>query len=154
MKRLLFVCLGNICRSPIAEAIARTEFARAGLDITVASAGTGNWHVGHRADTRAIASAAAQGYDLSAHRARQIEIADFTRFNMVLAMDQANLRELSSRCPAPATAELALLLPFAGLATPAEVPDPYCGEVEDFERVVKLLREAVQGLIAHAANAT
>lgn len=154
MKRLLFVCLGNICRSPIAEAVARTEFARVDLDIAVASAGTGNWHVGHGADARAIASAAAQGYDLSAHRARQVEVADFNRFDTLLAMDRANLRELSSRCPAQATARLELLLPFSGLATPAEVPDPYRGDMDDFEHVVLLLRQAVQGLIARSANAT
>lgn len=140
MTRLLFVCLGNICRSPIVESVARVEFARAGLDIEVASAGTGAWHAGEPADPRAIAAAEASGYPLAAHRARQVAAGDFDAFDEVLAMDRANLRALQHWRPAPARSAAALFL------GDAEVPDPYYGTRADFARVVALARDGVRTL--------
>lgn len=130
--RILFVCLGNICRSPTIEAIARTEFARAGLSVEVDSAGTANYHIGRGADPRSISFAAAHGYDLSAHRARQIQPEDFTRFDHVLGMDRANLINMREIAP-PGTAPQLFL-------ADAEVPDPYYGGDEGFEEVIALAR--------------
>ena len=96
MKSILFVCMGNICRSPVVEAIARAQFARAGLAIEVASAGIESYHIGNSADRRAIASAGAHGYDVTPHRARQIDAGMLARFDHALAMDKFNLRELGS----------------------------------------------------------
>ena len=138
--RILFVCLGNICRSPTVEAVARSEFARAGLRVEVASAGTADYHVGRGADPRSIRIAAAHGYDLAAHRARQFHAADFAAFDHVLAMDRANLHDL--RRIAPAGAMPALFL------DEAEVPDPYYGGDADFEDVIALAREGVEAWIA------
>jgi protein-tyrosine phosphatase len=153
MKSILFVCLGNICRSPLAEAVARREFAHAGLALTVASAGLGGWHSGAGADARAVACAAAHGYDLAAHRARQVTAMDFVGFDAVLAMDRSNLRELARRCPPAHSEKLALFLPFAGTAPPEEVPDPYYGDDEDFRQVIALVRRGVFGLIERCRDA-
>src|SRR5947209_8327238 len=120
--RILFVCMGNICRSPVMEAVVRAHAARAGLAIEVASAGTEAYHVGDSADRRAIASAQARGYDLVAHRARHVEPADFDVFDHVLAMDRANLRTLAAQAPGARADRLALFLEFAGTAPPHEVP--------------------------------
>jgi protein-tyrosine phosphatase len=147
MKSILFVCMGNICRSPVVAEVARNEFARAGLSIEIDSAGTGNYHIGGRADERAIGSAKAHGYDLSAHRARQVRAEDFSHFDAVLAMDRVNLATLKSNSPAGHRAEVALFLPYSGLEAPSEVPDPYYGHPEDFERVIELARSGVKGLL-------
>jgi protein-tyrosine phosphatase len=151
--KLLFVCMGNICRSPVVEAVVRSEFVRAGLAVEVASAATESYHVGGQADARSIASARAHSYDLSTHRARQVADADFAAFDAVLAMDSTNLRALRARCPTGYASRLALFLPFAGLDTPAEVPDPYYGSAEDFERVIQLARSGARGLLARYAMA-
>lgn len=135
----LFVCLGNICRSPTIEAVARAEFARAGLDVEVASAGTADYHIGRGADPRSIAFGKRHGYDLSAHRARQVRREDFEAFDHVLAMDCDNLSAL--RALAPAGREPALFL------GDAEVPDPYYGGDDGFEEVVALAREGVAAWI-------
>ena len=152
MNRILFVCLGNICRSPLVEVVARAGFARAGLDIDVASAGTGDYHIGEGADPRAVSSAGARGFDLSAHRARQIVVADFARYDHLLAMDKANYRAMSARCPDQYAARVALFLPFAGIDEPLEVPDPYFGGAEGFEHVIDLAQRGIDGLIARHAN--
>lgn len=146
MTNVLFVCLGNICRSPVAEYVVRSEFASAGLDILVASAGTGSWHIGKPADARTLASAAAHGYDLTAHRARQVQREDFARHDLVLAMDRENLQTLLARCPREHAGRVALFLPFAGVAAPAEVPDPYYGGAADFDHVIALARAGARGL--------
>lgn len=147
---VLFVCLGNICRSPTAEYVARSEFGRIGLDIPVASRGLGNWHVGNGADPRAVAAARAAGFDLGPHRARQFDDIDFNRFATVLAVDRATLAELRRRVandmPAPAR-----FLVAAGLASPAsredgDIPDPYTGSPEDFAEVLDLIRHGVEAL--------
>ena len=148
MKSILFVCMGNICRSPVVEAVARAEFARAGLDVQVASAGTQDYHVGQRADPRAIASARAHGYDVSAHRAAQVDAAMLARYDAVLVMDRVNLRDIAPFCSTLDRVSPALFLPFAGLAAPEEVPDPYYGADRDFERVIELARAGTHGLIA------
>ncbi|HEY0179213.1 MAG TPA: low molecular weight protein-tyrosine-phosphatase [Dokdonella sp.] len=142
----LFICTGNICRSPIVEAVARVEFARAGLAVDVASAGTEDYHVGEHADARAIALAEAHGYPLAAHRARQVEAADFARHGALLVMDRVNLRALQ-RVPTPAGgAAPQLFLAAAGLGE-REVPDPYYGTHADFERVLALAKDGVAALI-------
>jgi len=146
--RILFFCMGNICRSPVVEAVVRKHLAAAGLDIEVASAGTESYHVGERADARAIASARAAGYDLSAHRARQLAAADFLHYDSLLAMDHVNLRAARRIGIDAGDGRLGLFLPHAGLADPAEVPDPYYGSAADFRRVIELAEAGAQGLIA------
>jgi protein-tyrosine phosphatase len=146
MKRVLFVCMGNICRSPIVESVARVEFARAGVDVHVASAGTESYHIGQPADRRAIRIAESLGYPLASHRARQVRPQDFATFDHLLVMDQVNLDALQSMATNATGAEPALFLVVAGFGD-AEVPDPYYGTHADFERVVELARAGVAGLI-------
>ncbi len=148
MKSILFVCLGNICRSPVVEAIARHEFARAGIDTLVDSAGTADYHIGVQPDSRSLASARRAGYDASTHRARQLSADDFKQFDAVLAMDNSNLREILSRCPVALRGKVDLFLRHAGVASPLEVPDPYYGGDADFRRVIELGRHGVEKLIA------
>jgi len=138
---ILFVCMGNICRSPTVEAVARAEFARSGFDARVASAGTEDYHVGEPADRRAIAFAQAHGYELDAHRARQVRADDFDAFDLVLAMDQRNLRDLQRFRTARDRTAPALFL------GDAEVPDPYYGGDADFLRVIDLAREGVAAIV-------
>lgn len=147
---VLFVCLGNICRSPTAEYVARAEFRRQGLRLPVASRGLGDWHVGQGADPRAVAAARAAGYDLSPHRARQFRDDDFGSFATVLAVDAATLAELRARVPGNLPQPERLLV-AAGLAAPdagadGDVPDPYTGTREDFNDVLALIRSGVQAL--------
>lgn len=146
MKRVLFICMGNICRSPIVETVARVEFARAGLYVHVESAGTENYHVGERADSRAIRVAEEHGYPLASHRARQVRCTDFESFDHLLAMDHVNLRALDGMQAESARVKPTLFLTEAGLGD-ADVPDPYYGAEEDFELVVALARNGVAGLI-------
>ncbi|WP_199100711.1 low molecular weight protein-tyrosine-phosphatase [Dyella sp. ASV21] len=144
---VLFVCLGNICRSPLVEAVARQRSAQAGLAVTFASCGTGNWHIGKGADPRMVRAAAAAGYDLSPHRARQVRGEDFNAFDWVLAMDCDNLETLVSvRDGRGAPAEL--FLPWSGLRTPMEFPDPYFGDMQGFQEAVALAERGVDGLIS------
>lgn len=152
---VLFVCLGNICRSPTAEYIARAEFAKLGLPLPVASRGLGNWHVGQGADPRAVAAARAQGFDLAPHRARQFHDDDFGRFAMVLAVDRATLAELRRRVPNDVPLPERFLV-AAGLAPPharadGDVPDPYTGTRDDFRDVLELIRRGVDALALRLA---
>ncbi|MBV8157303.1 MAG: low molecular weight phosphotyrosine protein phosphatase [Dyella sp.] len=144
---ILFVCLGNICRSPLVEAVARRRCAEAGLEVALASCGTGNWHVGKGADPRMRRAAEAAGYDLAPHRARQVRSDDFTAHDWVLAMDSDNLEALLSLRGHRGT-EPELFLPWAGIASPQEFPDPYFGDVEGFRQAVTLAERGVDGLIA------
>lgn len=146
---VLFVCLGNICRSPTAHGVFQQLLRRRGLErhIRVDSAGTGDWHIGHAPDARASAHAAQRGYDLSALRARQVRPADFAEFDYILAMDAENLRNLRALCPADSRAELALFLDYADGAAVREVPDPYYGEADGFDRVLDLVENAAEGLL-------
>ena len=146
MTRILFVCMGNICRSPMVEAVARVEFARAGIAAHVESAGTEDYHVGAPADRRAIRIAEAQGYPLAAHRARQVNAADFMTFDYLLAMDHVNLRALKHVQPQRPKAVPTLFLGEAGQPD-AQVPDPYYGSDEDFEHVLALARDGIAALI-------
>ncbi|HUO20608.1 MAG TPA: low molecular weight protein-tyrosine-phosphatase [Steroidobacteraceae bacterium] len=149
--RVLFVCLGNICRSPTAEGVLRTLAAREApeLALEVDSAGTAAYHVGQPPDPRTRAAAARRGYDLSALRARSIESADFERFDLILAMDRENLTALRRRAPAHAHERLRLFLEFCADEAPEEVPDPYYGGPNGFEEVLDLVESATRGLLAH-----
>jgi protein-tyrosine phosphatase len=155
MPSVLFVCLGNICRSPTAEgvlrALAAREYPRLKLDID--SAGTAGYHVGEPPDRRTVGAARRRGFDLAGLRARQVHPDDFRRFDHVLAMDRANLAELEHLRPGDATAKLALFLEFAPEANELEVPDPYYGGVEGFERVLDLCEVAARGLLARLSTA-
>lgn len=146
--KMLIVCLGNICRSPVLEAVLRTHLANAGLDWQVASAGTGDWHVGHGADPRSCASALRRGYALDRHRARQLSDADYRDYDWLLAADRANLAEIRRRRPSDATAQVALALAYAGVASPADVPDPYYGNAAGFDAVIDLAEAFARGAIA------
>ncbi len=147
--RVLFVCLGNICRSPTAEGVLRHKLAAAGLQelVSVDSAGTSDWHVGKPVDSRTRLAAQRRGYDLSALRGRQVSTADFAHFELIFAMDQNNLQHLQGLQPAAGIAQLDLFLRRYGLPTD-EVPDPYYSGEEGFELVLDLLEQACDGLVA------
>jgi protein-tyrosine phosphatase len=147
---VLFVCLGNICRSPTAEGVFRVALERAGLAgrVRTDSAGLGDWHIGSPPDRRAIQAARRRGYDLTALRGRQVEVADFTRFGWVLGMDDANLRALTAMKPPDFAGHLGLLLDFAPQMQMREVPDPYFGGPEGFDRVLDLIEASAAGLVA------
>jgi protein-tyrosine phosphatase len=146
---VLFVCLGNICRSPTAEGVFRDLVARAETpaELHVDSAGIGDWHVGAAPDRRAIQAARRRGYDISALRARQVDPADFARFGWILAMDQQNLKALEAMRPPEYPGHLGLLLALAPDLGIDEVPDPYYGGPEGFERVLDLIEAASAALL-------
>lgn len=141
---VLFVCLGNICRSPTAEAVFRRRVADAGLEarIHIDSAGTGDWHIGKAPDPRASAAAAQRGYQLDRLRARQVSAEDFHRFDLILAMDDNNLADLQALRPADDDALLARFLDVLGEDGPHEVPDPYYGGDDGFDHVLNLVEKA------------
>lgn len=149
--RILFVCLGNICRSPTAEVVFRSVASREApeLVLEVDSAGTAGYHVGALPDRRTRQAAARRGYDMSALRARVVEAEDFERFDLILAMDRENLRALERRAPAQARDRLRLFLEFAPEAGISEVPDPYYGGPNGFEDVLDLIEAASRGLVEH-----
>lgn len=132
--RILFVCLGNICRSPLAEIALREETTRRGLDVQIDSAGTGDWHVGDPPDPRSIAVAARHASDASLLRARQVKPDDFERFDWIIAMDRQNFADLQSLAPAHANAELRLALDVIDQRKGEGVADPYHGDDAAFER--------------------
>ena len=152
-RRVLFVCLGNICRSPTAEGVVRAIAAREfpALEIEVDSAGTADYHVGEPPDRRTVAAAQRRGYELAGLRARLVQPADFSHFDLVLAMDRANLAELESRRPRASTARIGLFLEYAPETGVMEVPDPYYGAVEDFERVLDLCEAGARAMLATLA---
>ncbi|MGE8483600.1 MULTISPECIES: low molecular weight protein-tyrosine-phosphatase [Pseudomonas] len=146
--RVLFVCLGNICRSPTAEGVLRHKLREAGLadQVEVASAGTGDWHVGKAPDKRSQAAAKLRGYDLSAQRAQQVTRADFAAYDLILAMDNSNLRHLKALQPAKGKAELDLFL-RRYQSEIDEVPDPYYDGDQGFEQVLDLIERASDLLV-------
>ncbi|MFK7977975.1 MAG: low molecular weight protein-tyrosine-phosphatase [Halioglobus sp.] len=151
---VLFVCLGNICRSPTAHGVFQAKVAQQGLSahIVVDSAGTADWHTGKAPDPRAIAEASTRGYDLSELKARQAMTADFDRFDYVIAMDESNLQGLQQLCPEEYSGHLGLMLEFAPQQNLVEVPDPYYGGDEGFAEVLDLLEQACDGLLARACK--
>ena len=146
-RRILFFCMGNICRSPTAEGVMRAKLAAAGLDVEVDSAGTHGYHVGAPPDERSQQHAARRGYDLSALRARQLVAQDFSRFDLVLAMDADNLAHAERLCPPAQRHRLKLLLDFAPQAGKRQVPDPYYGGAAGFEEVLDLVEAACDALV-------
>lgn len=146
--KVLFVCMGNICRSPTAEGVFRQHVRNARLDgrITIDSAGTGDWHIGKKPDLRACRAAASRGYDLSALTARQVSVDDFRRFDLILAMDQDNLKRLKALRPSDSRAEIDL---FLRRFNPAEkaVPDPYYGGDDGFDHVLDLIEQGSRALL-------
>jgi protein-tyrosine phosphatase len=154
LTRVLFVCMGNICRSPTAEGVFRRLVEEEGLAqrIHIDSAGTHDDHIGDPPDARAQAAAARRGYDLSGLRARQINADDFTAFDFVLAMDEHNRSLLLRQCPPQHRQRVRLFLEFAEGEVPAEVPDPYYGGAQGFEQVLDLIENAAQGLLRHIKN--
>ena len=148
--RLLVVCLGNICRSPVAEGVLRARIAGSTLAgrVELDSAGTGDWHVGEPPDRRAIANAASHGIDIAGLRARQLSASDYRRFDWLLCADRANLRDVRARAPADTHARIALLLDWAGVEDEGEIPDPDTGGASQFEHVYQLLDRAAAGAIA------
>ncbi len=153
IESLLFVCLGNICRSPMAEGVLRHRLVQRGLGerLRIDSAGTGGWHTGAAPDRRAIRVCAEHGIDIGGQRARVLCVADYTRFDLILCADRDTLFSVRSLQPPLASAEIALLLQWAGPdadASLCEVPDPYSGDEDDFRRVYRLLDSAADGLLA------
>lgn len=149
--KILFVCLGNICRSPTAEIVFREIVAREAPDLSIEidSAGTSDYHVGAPPDARTHHAALRRGYDMSALRARVVEKNDFTRFDLILAMDRQNLEALQRHAPPAARERIRLFLEFAPDADVAEVPDPYYGGANGFEEVLDLVEAAARGLLQH-----
>ena len=146
--KILFVCLGNICRSPTAEAVMRVLAREAGKAVEVDSAGTGGWHVGEAADPRSRKVAARRGYPID-HRARQLSYDDFGRFDLIVAMDRQNLRDIQQLARGLAhVPRIALFRSFDPTAGDgAEVPDPYAGGPAGFEQVVDICERACRGLL-------
>jgi protein-tyrosine phosphatase len=152
---VLFVCLGNICRSPTAHGVFQhlVDYHNLQHAISVDSAGTGDWHIGRAPDARATTTALQRGYDLSVLRARQVSAEDFTRFDYILAMDAQNLRDLQRMRPARFRGELDLFLHYGSSSLHddnnklREVPDPYYGESDRFEHVLDLVEDAAHGLL-------
>jgi low molecular weight protein-tyrosine phosphatase len=146
---VLFVCLGNICRSPTAEGVFRAACAQLGLadHVFADSAGIGEWHIGSPPDRRAIQAARKRGYDLTGLRGRQVTAADFDRFGWILAMDLSILRALEAMRPEAYDGHLGLLLDLVPAAGVREVPDPYYGGLDAFERVLDLVEQASEELV-------
>ncbi len=152
--KVLFVCYGNICRSPSAEGVFRhlTKQAEAGRHFDIDSAGTSGIHAGEPPDPRSVAAAAERGIDISMLRARQVHSRDFSRFDLILAMDRQNLldlHQLSDRLKSPPRSEIRLMMDFAQSHPLREVPDPYYGDGDGFARVLDMLEQAGTGLLYH-----
>lgn len=151
---ILFVCMGNICRSPTAEGVFRSRAAAAGLGeaLSIDSAGTHNYHVGKVPDARSTSYAARRGIDLSTQRARQVAAGDFAAFDHIYAMDEDNLAMLTAACPPEHRHKLGLFMQYAGKSPSRVVPDPYYGNGDGFDRVLDYIEDAADGLIAALKN--
>ncbi len=153
MTSILFVCLGNICRSPLAEAAFRAEAERLGLDVQIDSAGTGDWHAGEPPDRRAIAAAKRNGVDISHLRARQVRLEDFDRFDHIVALDRDNLRDLQRLQPSGSKARLSLLLDHVEGRVGQAVADPYYGRDAHFDVAWADVSEGARGLAKEIVEA-
>jgi len=149
MTKVLLVCMGNICRSPTAEGVLRRLVETRGLtkQVMMDSAGTHDYHIGEQPDRRAQQTAARRGYDLSGLRGRQVNQADFSEFDYVLAMDHENLAHLRRLCPQEHVHKLHLLLEYSARFSRMEVPDPYFGGQQGFENVLDMVEDAAAGLL-------
>nr|WP_179505413.1 MULTISPECIES: low molecular weight protein-tyrosine-phosphatase [unclassified Novosphingobium] len=145
---VLFVCLGNICRSPMAEAAFRAEAVKAGLAVTIDSAGTGSWHAGNPPDPRAQAMALKHGIDISRYRARQVTEDDFTKFGQIFALDSQNLQDLKRMAPRRTLARVSLLMDLVPGREGQAVIDPYYGDEQDFAEAWEDVSEAARRLVA------
>jgi protein-tyrosine phosphatase len=154
VKRVLFVCTGNICRSPTAEGVARAKAIARGVDdrLEFDSAGVESYHAGESPDRRARTRAALRGYDLSTLRARKITAADFKEFDLILAMDRGHLAELDRMCPDPFRDKLKLFTSYSEKYAERDVPDPYYGHDRDFDRVLDMCEEVVDRLVIAASR--
>lgn len=149
--RVLFVCMGNICRSPTAQGVFEHHVRQSGSHtwIQIDSAGTHAYHIGSAPDQRSQAAARERGIDLSSQRARQVQASDFDEFDYILAMDSANLSDLQRQAKSQQRAEIRLLMEYATLWNEREVPDPYYGGTRGFEKVLDMIEDASKGLLAH-----
>jgi protein-tyrosine phosphatase len=152
--RILFVCLGNICRSPMAEGVFRRVAEEEGLidRFEIDSAGLGDWHIGQAPDHRAQKAARSRGVDISDQSARQVVDEDFDRFDLLLVMDRSNYAELKARAPHDARAKIRPFLDFAPHVGTRDVPDPFFGGAEGFDRALDLIEAAARGLLASLAG--
>lgn len=148
--KLLVICLGNICRSPLAEGALRARLAASPMaeKVQLDSAGTGDWHAGQPPDRRAIACARGHGVDISVLRARQLRSTDFDEFDWLLCADDQNLRDVLRKSPPEARNKVVLLMEWAGVQVDGSIPDPYTGGPEDFEQVWQLVDSAAQAVVA------
>lgn len=146
--KVLFVCLGNICRSPTAEAVFRARARDAGLDVHIESAGTSGWHVNEPPDSRAVEAGEEWGYSFAGQASRKVTRADFGEFDYILGMDQKNMQALTDICPEKYLPKIKLFLDYAPDISTREVPDPYYGDADGFDLVLNLIEAASDGLIA------
>jgi protein-tyrosine phosphatase len=151
MVKVLFVCMGNICRSPTAEGVFQHHLAAQGLEgqMSVDSAGTHGWHAGNPPDPRSVSAARDRGIDISYVRSRKVRPSDFTEFDYILAMDRDNLNDMVDMAVMNDTARVQLFLEFASDIDATDVPDPYYGGESGFDHVLDLIEAASEGLIAH-----
>ncbi|MFA7387561.1 MAG: low molecular weight protein-tyrosine-phosphatase [Thiohalobacteraceae bacterium] len=150
MVKVLFICLGNICRSPTAQGVFEAVLQREGLAgrVQVDSAGTQAWHVGKPPDARAQQAALRRGVDLSGQRARRVRPEDFLEYDYILAMDRSNYEDLRAECHPDYEERIQLFLEFSSASGPEDVPDPYYGGAQGFEQVLDLIEAAAEGLLA------